>query len=388
MRVGIVNYDPLWMGGQNYYRNLLAALKKHPNPSVEPVIFCGFKSAAKTRCDFPDSTVIESSAIDRLGPSWFLSRVAASLGHPNPLVTRLLEKNGVSVLSHSLFVGSPYLKGIKRIDWIPDFQHLHFPRFYASPRVVAAQNACFQERCSSCDTLILSSQAAKSDLLSFSPQQAHKAAVLQFVSSPSSPSSIPSAGELQKKYCFEGPFFLLPNQFWAHKNHRLAIAALQILHKRGQRALILATGLTTDSRNPNFFSELTKFAAECNVLSSFRVLGQIPYNDLLGLMRNTVSFVNPSLFEGWSTSVEEAKSLGKTVLLSDIPVHREQAPELGLYFQPDSPESLADALWTTLNAYDHQADSLNQQRASQALPKRQLQFAERYQQIVLQTAAA
>lgn len=33
--------------------------------------------------------------------------------------------------------------------------------------------------------------------------------------------------------------------------------------------------------------------------------------------------VNPSFYEGWSTTVEEAKSIGVPLLLSDIPVHRE-----------------------------------------------------------------
>jgi hypothetical protein len=40
------------------------------------------------------------------------------------------------------------------------------------------------------------------------------------------------------------------------------------------------------------------------------------------------------LFEGWSTVVEDAKSLNKFIFLSDIPVHREQNPLNVCYFNP------------------------------------------------------
>ena len=36
--------------------------------------------------------------------------------------------------------------------------------------------------------------------------------------------------------------------------------------------------------------------------------------------------INPSLFEGWSSTVEECKSVGKNMILSDLNVHKEQYP--------------------------------------------------------------
>jgi hypothetical protein len=39
--------------------------------------------------------------------------------------------------------------------------------------------------------------------------------------------------------------------------------------------------------------------------------------------------------------VEESKAMQKQILLSNIDVHLEQAPERGVYFFPDSPEELA-----------------------------------------------
>ena len=76
----------------------------------------------------------------------------------------------------------------------------------------------------------------------------------------------------------------------------------------------------------------------------FRPLGIVPYLDLMSLMRHSVAVINPSRFEGWSTTVEEAKSMGKSILLSDISVHREQAPDRAAFFSPDNPQALADAM--------------------------------------------
>jgi len=61
-------------------------------------------------------------------------------------------------------------------------------------------------------------------------------------------------------------------------------------------------------------------------------------------MRVAGAVINPSLFEGWSTTVEEAKSMGVPMLLSDIGVHREQAEGRASFFDPHAPETLADLL--------------------------------------------
>ena len=62
------------------------------------------------------------------------------------------------------------------------------------------------------------------------------------------------------------------------------------------------------------------------------------------LMQASTALLNPSLFEGWSTTVEEARAAGVPMLLSDLPVHREQAGELATYFDRNSAASLADAM--------------------------------------------
>lgn len=75
-----------------------------------------------------------------------------------------------------------------------------------------------------------------------------------------------------------------------------------------------------------------------------RLLGFVERTEQLCIMKEAEFIVQPSLCEGWGTVLEDAKVLDKTVLLSDIPVHREQKNEKCVLFDPQSPEDLADRI--------------------------------------------
>jgi len=62
------------------------------------------------------------------------------------------------------------------------------------------------------------------------------------------------------------------------------------------------------------------------------------------LLRVSAALINSSRFEGWSTTVEEAKSFGVPMILSDLDVHREQTAGMAMYFGTDDPTALADHL--------------------------------------------
>ena len=57
-----------------------------------------------------------------------------------------------------------------------------------------------------------------------------------------------------------------------------------------------------------------------------------------------MAVINHSLFEGWRSSVEEAKSMYKEIILSNIKVHLEQNPELGHFFDPNNPSELSKVM--------------------------------------------
>jgi glycosyltransferase involved in cell wall biosynthesis len=73
-------------------------------------------------------------------------------------------------------------------------------------------------------------------------------------------------------------------------------------------------------------------------------LGFIERKEQLLLMKSSISVIQPSLFEGWSTVVEDAKAMSKHIILSSLEVHREQLNENVIFFKPDNEKELAEII--------------------------------------------
>ena len=187
------------------------------------------------------------------------------------------------------------------------------------------------------DLVVLSSGDALRDFKAFCPDHAHKGRVLHFVSymPPSIYSETDSMiGTVREKYGLPERYFFLPNQFWKHKNHMVVLRALSLLRDDGVDDIhVICTGKLADYRDPGYTEQLEEFIKEKSLSDSFSILGLVGYKEMLCMMRHSLALLQPSLFEGWSSSVEEAKSLGKNCILSDLAVHREQAPAQSVYFK-------------------------------------------------------
>ena len=118
------------------------------------------------------------------------------------------------------------------------------------------------------------------------------------------------------------------------------------------------------------------------------VLDVIPFGHMLSLMKNSIAVINPSMFEGWSTTVEEAKSIGKKILLSSIEVHKEQKPERGQYFGVNDPTTLADLMEKAVEDFDANKEAIEQTKALEVHKDRVAKFAHDYEQIVMQVMSS
>jgi glycosyltransferase involved in cell wall biosynthesis len=122
------------------------------------------------------------------------------------------------------------------------------------------------------------------------------------------------------------------------------LVALKELKSNNIDVVVVASGNPVDGRNPAYPTTVLETVMRYGLEDSFRFLGLIPYEHIMPLMRGALAVINPSLFEGWSTTVEEAKSLGVPLLLSDIGVHREQASGVAQFFDPHVPHALATCM--------------------------------------------
>ena len=347
--------DANWLGGRNYYSSLLSAIRTVAANDIEPVLVTGTTTQTTLPNQFPEVEVVRTRLLDRRSFPWALRQIPRTLSGwtTDPTFEALLRRHGVDLLSHAWGLGRR--SDVKSLGWVPDFQFMHFPQFWTA-RQLRGTHRLHESVCRSANALILSSESARSDLRAFAPWCERPTHILHFVPLPISIDSLPPATRVLDHYQLPPTYFHLPNQFWAHKNHRVVVDALAIAKHRGIDMVVACTGQTIDARRPGFFDELMAHCRRVGVEDRFRVLGMVPYADVQALMRHAHAVLNPSLFEGWSTTVEEAKSLGKRVLLSDIPVHREQAPRGGRYFDPHRPEELAatmaDSLTTPWREFD------------------------------------
>jgi glycosyltransferase involved in cell wall biosynthesis len=334
-----------YSGGINYIKNLLYALSLVNDGTVQPYVFFPNNIPQSVVAEFsPYATVVRTKLLERGTPKWFIHRVLYKLFGTMAMATSLLKSHGISIVSHVWFV----YKGNKPfhiISWIPDFQYLHLPELFPQldPTTETARN---REIIAQSDMNVLSSYCALEDFKQVSPPECiGKTAVLQFVSQPRNAARTQdiSRQAVETKFGFSGKFFFLPNQFWAHKNHMVVGRAVKLLKDRGVNVLVLCTGNLIDFRYKDtpYVDRIKEYVATNGLEQNIRILGLIDYDEVLFLMRNSIAVLNPSKFEGWSSSVEEAKSVGKKIILSRINVHVEQVPARGEYFDPDDADTLA-----------------------------------------------
>lgn len=369
-----------WLGGVSYLRNLLTAINSNHDRQIEPVLFVEPSIDGKFLGDFPSLEIVRSSLASSKHPSRLASRLAYSIVKRDLMLEAVMKNYKIDALSHSSIIGRR--SEIASIGWIPDFQHIRMPHYFSTDEI-RKRDRRFRRMIDGCQRIVLSSYDAKRDFEDFAPTAINKARVLQFVSSVSNRSSGVSHTQICDRFNIDRPYFHLPNQFWTHKNHTLVIDALNILKRRGFNVLVIATGKTFDYRDPSNVAKLVAKAKHLGVYEHFRILGVVSLDELNSLMLNAIALINPSNFEGWSTSVEEAKSLGLRMLLSDIPVHIEQAPPMGSYFKSNAAEDLADKMISALDEYDPRSVIQARERAIAELPKRIKSFGKAYESIAM-----
>ena len=261
----------------------------------------------------------------------------------------LAQHNSINVLLPLLDL-PPWRIVPGTIGWIPDFQHLHLPQFFG-PQDLQQRNATFRRLAEKATVVMLSSEAAHDDFAQFAPDHAGKARVIPFPSLLAFDDLNDDPVATRNKFNLPEKFALVANQFWAHKNHALVVQALAQLKSTGLRVSVVMTGLPSDHRDPanKNFSALLQAIAAAGLNDQITILGLVPYNDLVNLMRTATLIIQPSRFEGWSTVVQDAVALGRPLLCSDIAVHREQVPRALGFFPTDRADVLAELLEANWN---------------------------------------
>jgi len=262
-----------------------------------------------------------------------------------------------------------------QVHWIPDFQHFKLPEcFPASER--NHRSRVFHRALNSKRPTLVSSQNAKAHLQEFHPNHRSPVFVVPFISdiedeirqlTPDREFEILSRHGLSTEGRVK-QFLYIPNQFWKHKNHILVVKALAELRSNGAvMPHVVCTGSMSDHRGNSHITELAQLIQANSLSNHFQTLGFVNRLDQIAIMKSCHGLIQPSLFEGWNTGVQEAKRLGRHLLLSDIPIHREQNDGTATFFAPDDHRQLARSMLALLarpSSITRDVDLLHLQQAS------------------------
>ncbi len=328
----------LWAGGYNYQSNLFLALNRHCPGAITPVLFAGTDDAADevaALADIPGVEVVRSGAFNRSNAAL---ASALTLGMDRSAVVEFRAAGIDVVFEAARFFG--WRLPFPAVAWFPDFQHRRLPQLF-SRTARWRRDLGFRAQLASGRHVLLSSNSALRDLRESYPNLVNDVSVLQFASEPPAGLLAAEPFAVLAQYGLPSKFLYLPNHLWRHKNHQIVLEALTLLKQQDNEIVVVASGSLEDPREPDYFASIEQQIRKRGLEANFRHVGMIPLAHVYALLRSAVALINPSKFEGWSTTVEEAKSFGVPMVLSDIDVHFEQTHGEARYFGVDDAETLA-----------------------------------------------
>jgi glycosyltransferase involved in cell wall biosynthesis len=337
-----------WTGGETYLRNMLGVIADELRGRLQAKLFLTPEQHAKVGRVF-DGFLAEPAVVDERvrGAGEGRRAMSALVTGCDRAFADLVIAHGVDVMFQSAQWHGEHFP-IPLLSWIPDFQHRHLPHLMGRG-AWWKRDLGFSIQARSRHRVMLSSQDAERDCVTFYPKAYGKTGVVRFAIDLDPAAVLQRVDQAKAAHGLPDRYLYLPNQFWSHKNHQVVVDALARLARAGDldRALpVILTGRTDNPADPGLFERLMADVGTAGVASHFRHLGMIPYDDVFALNAGAIRLLNPSRFEGWSTTVEEAKALGTPMLLSDISLHREQAPDAA-FFDTDDPDGLARLLLQT-----------------------------------------
>ena len=125
------------------------------------------------------------------------------------------------------------------------------------------------------------------------------------------------------------PFLLYPANFWPHKNHERLFLAFALARRERPELHLVLTGADHGQRPlpPGVESR-----------------GHVSVEELVELYRTAAALVYPSLYEGFGIPCLEAMACGCPVAASRAASLPEVCGDAAVYFDPRSPEDIAQAI--------------------------------------------
>jgi glycosyltransferase involved in cell wall biosynthesis len=345
-RVGLIfSYDEQWIAGAYYIMNLVNALNTLPANLKPKIIFYVVNSKDAEIVNQLGYTNYAIVYMNSKLPNWkriinlFYRKIFKEnrfLNYPN--------KFDLDVIFPCKFEQSLYTEKHwnGRIFWIPDFQELFLPQFFSQIEI-DYRKEIHEFIIKNNYPVIFSSIDASNHFYKLYGNEVKNTFILNFAVTHPDFNHLNKA-EVLTKFNIDRPFIFSPNQFWKHKNHKKLLEAIVRIKDQFPSLLVVFSGKESDYRNPDYFKSLVQFVAENNLQKNILFLGFIDREEQLLLIKEAECIVQPSLFEGWSTVIEDAKALNKFIIASNIAVHKEQLTQNYYLFNPNDKDDIANEI--------------------------------------------
>ncbi|GEM_PF-670676 len=141
------------------------------------------------------------------------------------------------------------------------------------------------------------------------------------------------ATDIQKRYSLDKPFLLFVGQRGFYKNFDFLLKSFAAWPRHDEFDLVVAGGSSVSKQEKELIEKL-------GLNDRVKFLGYVSEDELKTLYCLTKAFIFPSLDEGFGLPNLEAIRCGAAVLASDLPVFRETAFDIPIYFDPKNINSL------------------------------------------------
>lgn len=352
MRIALLfNFHPSWTGGIIYLQNSVRILE-FLEPDEQPEILIFYPKALETyvtELNYPKKKLIPWEF-----PNQKKQFIASILKSKNLFSERIIREYKPDVIFPLQDFPVKSNHRVAEICWYADLQHKYYPEFFSKIKLFERELR-MRYIVKNAKHILVSSNDVKNDFHKFYkiPNELnfhvyHFVSILDDL-------PLKSKDALLDEYKLPSRYFMVSNQFHKHKNHRVVFDAIARLKSRGINVHVAVTGRFPSEPNSPYLKELHDLINVNNLHENISLLGLIPRGDQLLLMKYAQAILQPSLFEGWSTVIEDARSLQVPVLAADLKVNIEQLEEKGHYFSPHDAEKLA-ALMENMPVRDYEKE--------------------------------
>lgn len=340
-RLGLLfNFNPKWTGGIIYLINAIRILNFLEDKD-KPTVVVLYNPSLKKYIDEIEYPYLE--LVPHNFTSIYKGYVDSILKNKNVFVHDLVVNQKLDAIfpMHDYPVKSKL--DAKLVSWYADLQHMYYPQFFTK-RKRLERNARIKLILKNSKDLVVSSQAVKDDFIKFFKlPKTLNIHIYHFVSIIEGLPDM-TFDEIRAKYDLPEHYYMISNQFHKHKNHKVVFEAVAELKKKGIEVSIGITGRFPDEPDSPYMQELHDIINENDLKKSIKFLGLIPRGDQLLLMKYSKAILQPSLFEGWSTVIEDARSLQVPVIAANLDVNIEQLQEKGTYHEPHNVQQLVSIM--------------------------------------------